>query len=108
MKQAKSETIVFETGANHFKGVEAVVGKLYLTNKRLVFKSHKLNIQNHELSIHLSDVKNADRYKALGISNNGLVVTTINHTIEKFVVQQPGEWMEHLAEKNGSQNFAIQ
>ncbi|MEO8821127.1 MAG: GRAM domain-containing protein [Ginsengibacter sp.] len=103
-----NEAIVFETGANHFKGAEAVGGKLYLTNQRLVFKSHKLNIQNHELSIPLSDIENVDRYKALGISNNGLIVETINHTIEKFVVQKPGEWMEHLAEKNGSQNFAIQ
>jgi len=38
-----NETIVFETGANHFKGAEAVGGKLYLTDKRLVFKSHKFS-----------------------------------------------------------------
>ena len=32
------ENILFETGANHFKGAEGVGGKLFLTNKRLVFK----------------------------------------------------------------------
>jgi len=101
-----NEIVVFESGANHFKGVEAVGGKLYLTNKRLVFKSHKLNIQNHELSIPLSNIEKVYRYKTL-IANNGLAVQTINHTIEKFVVQLTAEWMEHLTAKNGLQNLAI-
>src|SRR5690242_11829987 len=70
------ETILFDTGANHFKGAEAVGGKLYLTNKRLVFKSHKFNIQNHELSINLFDIDKFDRYKTLGLVNNGLSVAT--------------------------------
>ena len=95
------ETILFETGANHFKGAEAVGGKLYLTNKRLVFKSHKLNIQNHELSIILSGIGKVDRYKAPGLANNGLAVTTSDNKIEKFVVQQPDEWFKQLTEKNG-------
>ncbi len=34
-----NEDILFQTPANHFKGVEGVGGMLYLTNKRLVFKS---------------------------------------------------------------------
>jgi len=98
---AADETILFETGANHFKGAEGVGGKLYLTNKRLVFKSHKFNIQNHELSISLSDMDKVDRYKTLGLVNNGLTVTTTYNTIERFVVQQPGEWIDQLTEKNG-------
>jgi len=102
-----NETIVFETGANHFKGAEAVGGKLYLTDKRLVFKSHKFNIQNHELSISLSDVDKVDRYKTLGIANNGLAVTTVHHTIEKFVVQHPEEWINQLTEKNGLQHVQL-
>lgn len=97
------ETILFEIGANHFKGVEGVGGKLYLTNKRLVFKSHKLNIQNHELSIILTDIDKVDRYKTLGLVNNGLAVTTADNKIEKFVVQQVDEWVNQLTEKNGLQ-----
>ena len=38
-------------GANHVVGMEAVGGKLLLTNKRLVFKSHFLNIQTHQLDV---------------------------------------------------------
>lgn len=102
-----NETIVFETGANHFKGAEGVGGKLYLTNKRLVFKSHKYNIQNHELSINLSDVDKVDRYKTLGIANNGLAVTTTHNIVEKFAVQQPDEWINQLTEKNGLQHVHL-
>ena len=102
------ETILFETGANHFKGSEGVGGKLYLTNKRLVFKSHKLNVQNHQLSISLSDIEKVDRYKTLGIINNGLVVTITKNTIEKFVVQQPDEWIDKWTEENGLQQLHFQ
>jgi hypothetical protein len=101
------ENILFETPANHFKGIEGVGGKLYLTNKRLVFKSHKLNIQNHELSIQLTDIKNVDRHKTLGIVNNGLTITTINDKIEKFVVEQVENWIKYLTEKNGLQQAVL-
>jgi len=100
-----NETILFDTGANHFKGAEAVGGKLYLTDKRLVFKSHKFNIQNHKLSINLSDIEKVDRYKTLGLVNNGLSVTTTGNKIEKFVVQQPDKWFSQLIEKNGLQQL---
>ena len=97
------ETILFETPANHFKGMEGVGGRLYFTNRRLIFKSHKLNIQNHQLSIDLSDIKQVDRYKTLGLVNNGLAITTINGKIEKFVVEKVEEWVNLLTEKNGLQ-----
>jgi len=97
------ENIVFQTPANHFKGVEGVGGKLYLTNKRLIFKSHKLNIQNHQLLISLEDINNADRYKTLGV-NNGLSIITKQNMTEKFVVEQVDKWIEKLTDsKNGLQ-----
>ncbi len=93
-----SENILFETGANHSKGLEAVGGKLYLTNKRLVFKSHKFNIQGHELSIPLSDISKVERTKTWGLINNSLSITTTGNKIEKFVVEQPGEWINYLGD----------
>ena len=93
------ENIVFETGANHFKGVEAVGGKLYLTNKRVVFKSHKFNIQGHELSIPLTDISKVERTKTWGLVNNSLSITIMDNKIEKFVVEQPGEWIKYLSDK---------
>ena len=99
------EPILFETVANHFKGIEAVGGKLYLTNKRLVFRSHKINFQNHELSIPLSGIENVGRYKTLGLVNNGLSVTTAGNKVEKFVVDQIEMWISQLTEKNGFQQL---
>jgi hypothetical protein len=97
------ESILFETPANHFVGIEAVGGKLYLTDKRLIFKSHKLNVQNHQLSINLSDIKQVDRYKTLEIVNNGLLVTIRNGTKERFVVEDVEEWATLLRHRNSVQ-----
>jgi phosphate/sulfate permease len=97
------ESVLFETPANHFKGIEAVGGRLYLTNKRLIFKSHKLNIQVHELSIDLGEIKSADRHKTLGLVNNGLSITTSQSVTEKFVVEQVEEWVNLLTVKRSSQ-----
>ena|ERR1022692_2015637 len=92
------ENIVFQTPANHFKGIEGIGGKLYLTNKRVLFKSHKLNIQNHKLSISLTDINSVDRYKTLGVVNNGLAIITKQNTTEKFVVEQVDEWLKQLTD----------
>ena len=100
------EHIVFETGANHFKGIEGVGGKLYLTNKRLVFQSHSVNIQRHGLSINLQNIRETKRYKTIGILNNGIAVTTENHT-EKFVVQKPDQWAIHLTNNTTSQGLPV-
>jgi hypothetical protein len=96
------EIILFETGANHFKGAEGVGGRLYLTNKRLFFKSHKFNIQRHEYSLPLSAIEKVERYQPLPLTNNGLKLHTTTGSIEKFVVEQTGEWLMHLKDKGTS------
>ena len=101
-----NETIVFETRARHFKGAKGAGGKLYLTNKRLVFKFHKSNVQNRELSISLSHIDKVYRYKTLGITNNGLAVTTGNKIV-KFAVPQPDQWVNQLTEKYGLQYLHV-
>ena len=102
-----NETIIFTTGANHIQGVEGVGGKLYLTNKRLIFQSHNFNIQNHEFSIRLSEIEKVKRYDTFGIVNNGLMVTTVHNSIEKFVVQEPEEWLNHFNKKKSLQQVEL-
>ena len=101
------EIIHFQTPANHFKGIEAVGGFLCLTNKRLHFRSHNLNIQNHELSIILSDITTVDRYKTLGIINNGLAIRLSNHETEKFVVDKAKQWIENIGMANNGLQHGI-
>jgi hypothetical protein len=93
------EESLFQTRANHFKGIEAVGGKLLLTNKRLVFKSHSVNIQNHTWSLPLEEITSVQRYKSIGLINNGLNITTKNGT-EKFVVDNAAGWLERLSKYN--------
>ena len=40
----QGEVIIKEGAANLQKGIETVGGKLRLTNQRLLFKAHKLNV----------------------------------------------------------------
>jgi hypothetical protein len=97
------EEILFETPANHFKTGEGVGGKLYLTNKQLVFRSHSFNLEKHQLSISLSDIKQLEKYTKLGVVNNGLSVTTSDGRTERFVVKEVQDWVKHLADANGLQ-----
>jgi hypothetical protein len=96
---AADEIILFQTPASHLKGIESVGGHLFLTNKRLVFQSHNITFQKHKLSIGLPDITKIEKYKRSGM-NTGLIVTTINNTNEKFVVENADEWISEVIRKN--------
>lgn len=51
-----NETIVREGAANLQKGIETVGGRLFLTNQRIVFESHALNVQTGVTEIPLGEV----------------------------------------------------
>ena len=92
---------VIKTGAaNHFKNAEAVGGRLYLLNDRLTFKSHKLNLQNHELEIPLTQITQVSTFNSLGIIPNGIVIKTIDNHHFKFVVTGRKEWLNLLSNLN--------
>jgi len=88
--------IVYAGAANHFKKREAVGGKLYLLNDRLIFKSHNLNIQNHTLSIQTGNINQLVFFNPLGIVKNGLQLTLKDGTVEKFVVNNRNTWKQHI------------
>ena len=90
------ETIIKEGGANHFKGKEGVGGKLVLTDKRLIFKSHKFNIQNHQENFDLGNVKTLWATRTLRIFENGLTVQLTTDCRHKFVVDEPADWVEEI------------
>src|SRR5690606_8202622 len=103
------EVAIFQTPANHFKGAEGVGGSLCITGKRLLFKSHNLNVQNHELSISLLDIASVDQYKTLGLINNGIAVHITDNLTEKFVVDKADKWVEQILKtKNGLQQVHLQ
>jgi hypothetical protein len=88
------EQVVKEAGANHFKGLEGVGGKLVLTDKRLIFKSHKYNVQNHQDTYGLNQIDTVLKTKTLNTISNGLTIGLRDQRTERFVIDRPEEWVE--------------
>lgn len=93
---ADNENIIKEGGANHFKGKEGVGGKLVLTDKRLIFKSHKFNIQIHQENFDLGQIQKLQITKTFGILENGLTLELITNDRHKFIVDEPTDWIEKI------------
>lgn len=83
-------------GANHFKNGEAVGGKLYLTEEDLIFKSHNLNLQNHELIIKRNTIKAIESCNTMWLVPNGLRIILANGSKERFVVNGRKKWLKLL------------
>ncbi|HED36955.1 MAG TPA: hypothetical protein ENI76_01710 [Ignavibacteria bacterium] len=98
----EGENILKEGPANHKVKYESVGGKLFLTTKRLVFKSHKINIQKHIFELELNKINDCNKYKTMGIIPNGLKISTNNNITEKFVVNRPNEWITHIEQINNT------
>ena len=92
----ENETLIKEGGANHFKNREAVGGWIYLTDKRILFKSHSVNIQKHELSIPLHKISEAMACMTLKVIPNGLQIQTTDGDEETFVVEGRREWVKNI------------
>lgn len=84
--------------ANHFKGIEAVGGKLFLTERRLRFVSHKLNVQRHDESWALDEIASVEPTRTLGIIPNGMRVTLRSGGRERFVLYERRAWVEAVRE----------
>jgi hypothetical protein len=95
------ETVLHFGPANHFKGIEGVGGKLFLTSKRLRFRSHKLNVQTHDESYPLEAILSVEPARTLGIVPNGVLVRLRDGRSERFVVGGRAEWVTRLRDAAG-------
>jgi len=100
----ENEKIEFAKGANHFKGIEGVGGKLFVTDKRIVFKSHSINIQNHELIIEYPDIQGVEFFNTLGVFPNGLKIIMVSGKQEKFVVWKRSTIKKLIEQKTAGAN----
>lgn len=55
----EGEEVIRKGFANLQKNIEAVGGRLYLTNRRLIFESHWLNIQGGVTEVELCDIESS-------------------------------------------------
>jgi len=92
----QGETLEQQGWANHFRNYEGRGGRLYLTNRSLVFQPHRFNVQNAGVAIPRSEIAGAAKSMTLGVIPNGLTVTRRDGTTERFVVSDRNEWVRRL------------
>lgn len=98
-----NEEVVRQGMANHFEAHIRMTGKLFATNQRLYFVTHKLNFRNYDLSIPLENITAVQLKNNLGLFSHGFMVQLKNGQAHHFVAWKRKEWkalIEELAEKN--------
>lgn len=93
----KGERIIFEEGANLFRSrINAVGGKLVLSNQRLLFIPHRYNFQREQAIIKLKDIKVVIPGKITRIANKSLRVISRENAEYYFTVNNREEWIRQL------------
>lgn len=97
------ELVIKEGAANHWRGAESVGGRLWLTNMRLHFKSHGLNVQTHEVSYPIWEIVSVEKQSTLGVVPNGISVVLQDGRQERFVVEDRDDWIAKIQQaKSGA------
>ncbi len=106
-KTRQGEQLIKEGAANLQKGIETVGGKLFLTNKRLVFEAHKFNVQVGVTEVELSNIQSSKTCwtKFLGlipVFPNSLAIYTKQGEEYRFVLFGRSAWAAAIdAQRNG-------
>lgn len=100
------EQVIKNGSANLQKNIETVGGKLYLTNQRLVFESHKFNVQGGTVELEISNIQStlACWTKFLGlipIFPNSLAVFTKQGKEYRFVLFGRHGWAAAISAQIG-------
>ena len=88
-----------EGPANLFRGAEAVGGKLFLTNERLIFKSHKLNINTGQSDFTFGEIFVVSPRRTARLIDNGLRLRLVDGREFDIVVGNRETWLDKLQEK---------
>ena len=96
-----NEKIIKSGAANFQKGIEQVGGKLYLTNDRIIFESHKFNFQNGTTQIKLEDISSVKKSwtKFLGfipLTPNSIKISTKEGNKFRFVLYGRSKWISAI------------
>ena len=72
--------------ANLFRGWESVGGRLYVTNRRVIFEPHFLNFRRRVTEMPLTEIEEVRPRNTLGLIPNGMEVETCEGVRYQFVV----------------------
>ena len=92
----RGEELLHDGPANHFLNGEGVGGWLFLTRERLLFRSHQVNLQPHELSLPLAEIAEVQPVRTARIFPNGLRLVTRSGREERFVVEARRRWCDEI------------
>ncbi|WP_415181524.1 GRAM domain-containing protein, partial [Nonlabens sp.] len=96
----ENETLIKEYGANLFRGKEGVGGKIALTDKSILFKSHKVNIQRGETVVFMEDITGFEvKNRIFNLLNNEITLSTTDKDY-RFIIQEREEFVEELKRLN--------
>ena len=98
-KLTENEKIEIEGLANLLRGVEGVGGKLFLTNKKVIFKSHRINIQKGQTDIEYENIVEISKRKTAKLIDNGIRIKTKDRKEFDFVVNERDIWIEKLNDR---------
>lgn len=107
---APGEKLLREGAANLQRGIETVGGRLFLTNRRLAFSSHALNVQTGPTDIPLSAIRSTSpcwtRFLGLiPLAPNSLAVRTDNSE-HRFVLFGRSQWAQAINEAIAARDAA--
>lgn len=89
------EQLLKEGPANHFYKGSSSGGWIYLTDTRLLFRSHWVNVNKHSLEIPLTEISEVEVSRSL-LLNSKLHVHYRNGRIETFVVDDGRDWKQTI------------
>ena len=92
MNLETGEVLIKQGRGNHLRTFEGVGGKLLLTNKRLIFIPHYLNVQSEEESISLNEIVRAEA-KGSDFLSRKISIYVRNDSIQTFFVYRRKNWV---------------
>ena len=90
------EIIDFQTPANYISEKEPISGKLFLTNKRIIFKNHKQEKNLSEFSINNDELIKIESFKSINLFHNGLLINTASGEKHMFILDRLKDWVTKL------------
>lgn len=90
------EHIVRETEANHYIEEKLMIGRLHLTNTRLVFQTHIQNFSQYNIDLPLERLSHVTYRNNLGLFSHGICVHENDGTVHCFSVWSRRKWKEAI------------
>jgi hypothetical protein len=100
------EKIIKDGGATHVIGRRISGGRLILTDKRLIFKSHKNNSKIYLESFYLNRIDKVHTTKTLNILLNGIKFEYEKILTVRFFLNEPESWV-NVIQENCSDEFKL-